>query len=84
MLYATRSWDYAIVAVSVGGERVTELDLYNTASRDVASTGAIDLGVHQARDGGYVVRFEVVGRNEKSEGSGTFFGVDCIVLKKGL
>ena len=84
MLYATRSWDYAIVAISVGGERVTELDLYNTASRDVASTGAIDLGVHQARDGGYVVRFEVVGRNEKSEGSGTFFGVDCIVLEKGL
>jgi hypothetical protein len=80
-VYATRSWDYAIVRFLVNGRRVgDDVDLFNTEGRAVAATGAIDLGVVRADDGRLVLRIEVVGSNERSEGSGTYFGIDCVVL----
>jgi hypothetical protein len=82
-LHATRSWDYAVIGVSVGGQQVLgELDLFNATARAVAGTGPVDLGTHTPRDGGFVVRFEVVGRNERSESPGTYFGVDCVRVEQ--
>ncbi|MGE3107459.1 MAG: glycoside hydrolase family 172 protein [Phycisphaerales bacterium] len=81
LLYATRSWDYGIVRVSVNGARAGEdLDLCS-GKREVLATGPIELGVFEPRDGALVIRAEVVGSNPKSEKPGTFFGLDCIVLE---
>jgi hypothetical protein len=80
-VFATRSWDYGIVLFSIDGEATGRgVDLYNHMERKVAATGALDLGVHEARDGRMILRCEVVGGNPASEGSRSFFGLDCVRL----
>lgn len=77
-LYAAKSWDYGIVRISVNGATVIdELDLW---SEPVVATGPIDLGLHAPVDGKYVVRIEVVGKNENSRGTGSYFGVDGVAV----
>lgn len=77
----TKSWDYATVKISVNGQVVADsVDLFNTEARAV-STVEVDLWEHAPRDGGYVVRFEVVGSNEKADKPGTYFGIDCFKLE---
>jgi hypothetical protein len=81
-IYATRSWDYGIVRFSVDGKQVgADLDLYNAGARAVESTGPVDLGTITPKNGRIVLRAEVVGGNPKSEGTKSFFGLDCVVLK---
>jgi hypothetical protein len=81
IVHATKSWDYGIVRFSVNGTPAgQEVDLYSGA-REVKATGPLDLGAHSPRDGGFVIRCEVVGGNAKSEGTKSFFGLDCIVLE---
>ena len=83
IVHLTRSWDYAVVRVTVNGEPGIEaVDLFNTEARAVTTT-TLDLGVHGPVDGGYVVRFEVVGSNDKAEKPGTYFGIDCFELERG-
>lgn len=80
-VYATRSWDYATVRFSVSGKQAGEdADLYNTKGRAVVSTGPLDLGVVTPVDGKVVLRAEIVGANKDSEGSRSYFGLDCVVL----
>lgn len=74
ILYATKSKDFGILRFSVNGKPVS-MDLY--ASKPVPS-GPINLGAFIPKDGAYVLRIEVVGKNPKS--SGTFFGLDCVTL----
>ena len=80
-LFATRSWDYGIVLFTINGTP-TDLgvDLFNLDGHAVAATGPLDLGVHAAKDGGLVLRCEVVGGNPASLGSRAFFGLDCVRL----
>jgi D-arabinan exo alpha-(1,3)/(1,5)-arabinofuranosidase (non-reducing end) len=79
----TRSWDYAILNITVNGEPGVEtFDVFNTEARAVTTT-TLDLGVHAPLDGGYVVRFEVVGSNDRAEKPGTYFGIDCFQLEPG-
>jgi hypothetical protein len=81
LLYATRSWDYGIVRFFINGRRAGEdVDLFNEEARAVAATGPIDLGVHEAMEGHLKLKVEVVGGNPRSEGSKSFFGLDCVVL----
>ncbi len=81
LLYATRSWDYGIVRFSVNGRRAGgDVDLFNEAARAVAPTGPIDLGVFDPVGGAFVLRVEVAGGNPRSEGTRSFFGLDCVVL----
>jgi hypothetical protein len=84
VVHATRSWDYGIVRFSLNGKRAGgeggDIDLFNDKARAVAVTGPIDLGTTQPRDGKVILRAEVVGGNPKSEGTKSFFGLDCIVL----
>jgi hypothetical protein len=80
-LFATRSWDYGILLFSIDGESTgLGVDLYNIVERKVAATGALDLGVHQAKDGHFLLRAEVVGGNPASEGTRSYFGLDCVRL----
>lgn len=83
LLYATRSWDYGIIRFFVnGGQAGEDVDLFNQKERKVEATGALDLGVFEPRDGRMILRAEVVGGHERSEGSKSFFGLDCVVLEK--
>jgi len=69
------------VLFSINGESTeVKVDLFNTEGKAVIATGALDLGVHAAKDGKLVLRCEVVGGNPASEGSKSFFGVDCVRL----
>jgi len=78
-LWATRSWDYGIVLFSVNGEATgLGVDLYNLSGREVASTGPLDLGERRPVDGKLILRAEVVGGNPASEGTRSFFGLDCV------
>ncbi len=81
LLYATRSWDYGVVTFSVNGKGTGYgVDLYNLEGRSVATTGPLDLGVHEPRDGRFALRVEVVAGNPLSEGTRSFFGLDCVVV----
>ena len=80
-IYGTRSWDYGIVRFTVNGKPAGEdVDFYNTAGRDVAATGPIVLGVFEPVAGKFTIRAEVMGGNPKSEGTRSFFGLDCLTL----
>jgi len=79
-VYATKSWDYGIVRFTVDGKPGKDMDLFSGAHGVAVPTGPIELGVFEPRDGRLVLRAEVVGANEKSEGTRSFFGLDCVVL----
>lgn len=81
-LYATKSWDYGIVRFSVNGRSAGEVDLCNTAGRTVVATGPIELGVFEPKDGGFLLRAEVIGANPKSDGTKSYFGLDCIAIEQ--
>ncbi len=82
-LYATRSWDYGIVRVSVNGKQAgSDLDLYSGARDKCLATGPIDLGTHPPVNGAYRLRVEVVGANAAATGTRAFFGLDCLTLGK--
>jgi hypothetical protein len=81
ILHATKSWDYAIVRLSVNGQvPKPDIDLCS-GERKVLATGPIDLGVFTPVDGSFVLRVEIVGANAKAEPPKTYAGLDCIVLQ---
>ncbi|QOJ00627.1 MAG: DUF2961 domain-containing protein [Phycisphaeraceae bacterium] len=85
VVYATRSWDYGVVRFSVNGTPAAGaagegVDLWCGEKREVSATGPIELGVFEPVDGRLVLRVEVVGGNERSDGTRSFFGLDCVVL----
>ncbi|MCX5690596.1 MAG: DUF2961 domain-containing protein, partial [Planctomycetota bacterium] len=80
-LSATRSWDYGIVQVWVNGKKAGDpIDLCSF-KHEVIPTPEISLGTHAAVDGAYLLRFELTGTNALAEKPGTYFGLDCIVIK---
>ncbi len=82
IVYATRSWDYGIVQFSINGKRAgKEVDLFNDKGHAVAATGPIDLGEFEAAGGRITLRAELVGSNPKAEGTKSYFGLDCVVVK---
>ncbi|MBC7773643.1 MAG: DUF2961 domain-containing protein, partial [Pyrinomonadaceae bacterium] len=84
ILHATKSWDYGIVQFAVDGNQLGKpLDFFNDKAHDAAATGPIELGTIPSAGEAFTLRCEVVGGNVKSEGTRSFFGLDCIVLKKG-
>jgi hypothetical protein len=83
-LYATKSWDYGIVRLTINGQRAGEdLDLCSGV-REVKGTGAIELGVFEPVDGVLTLRAEVVGSSPQSVPPATFFGLDCVVIGPAL
>lgn len=82
-LHATKSWDYGIIQFSVGGQKSGDpIDLFSGPSGGVRATGPIKLGAFTPINGSLVLRAEVVGGNEKSQGSRSYFGLDCVVLSE--
>lgn len=76
-LNATKSNDYGILSFSVNDKpAAANVDFYS--GEKATSYGPIVLGVFDPVDGAYVLRAEVVGKNEAS--LGTFFGLDCVTL----
>lgn len=82
-LYATKSWDYGIVKFSLNGKPAgKETDLYSGAAGKVEPSGAIDLGeIEVGADGKVKLRVEVVGKNKGSQGTGSYVGLDAVVIE---
>ena len=80
VLHATRAPDYATLRFSVNGKVVeTAFDGYATKP---VPTGPINLGVHEPKDGKFILRAEVTGCNPASTGPKYYFGLDAVVLEK--
>lgn len=79
-LYATKSWDYGVLRFTVNGQ-VAGKD-WDSWSVDVRASGPIELGTFTPKDGALILRAEVVGANEKSKNSKSFFGLDAVVIGK--
>jgi hypothetical protein len=78
-VYLTKSWDYGILKMTVNGQPAGDpVDLY---AEQPAPSGPLELGTFAPVDGAFKLRFEVVGKNPKARGSGSYFGIDAIVAK---
>jgi hypothetical protein len=75
-VYFTKSWDYAIVRVSLDGRGLGDFDIY---APEVVWGGKTDLGTFNLDTGAHRLKFEIAGRNESSRG--ILMGVDCITLE---
>jgi hypothetical protein len=47
-----------------------------------APSGPINLGIHEPKNGKFILRVEVAGTNPASTGSKYYFGLDAVVLDK--
>jgi hypothetical protein len=79
--YLTRSWDYGVVQFLVNGARLGQpIDTFHPAT--VVSTGAMDLGEAELKEGANRLRVEVVATNPKSSPPHYSWGLDCVVLTR--
>ncbi len=77
-LHATLSYDFGIVRLSVNGKPVgKDIDLYAPK----AVTRELDLGTVAPVDNAITLRMELVGKNPESRGTGSYMGLDCVVIK---
>jgi hypothetical protein len=80
VVYLTKARDYGMLQFSQDGKPLGKpIDCFH--SPNVVSTGPIDLGEVELKKGTAVLRGEVVGTNEKSDGLRYMWGLDCVVLK---
>jgi hypothetical protein len=78
VLHLVRSYDFGIVQLSVNDKPVGQpIDLYEA---DPVTIAEVDLDLVHPADNVIKIRAELVGHNPKSQGSGSFFGLDCVVL----
>lgn len=78
ILFATKSYDYGILRLSINGQAVSpNFEGFNAIPVD---SGPIELGTFEPKDGNLVLRVEVTGSNPSAKG--LFFGLDCVVLTK--
>ena len=77
----TKSYDYAIVELSLNGKVVVEsMDLYNA---DPMPGGEVELGQHEFETGEYKLQVKILGKNEQAKPD-YMFGIDYIRLEKVL
>lgn len=83
VLYATKAPDYGVLEFTVNGQKVARrFDGCSAPQYDVRNSGPISLGTYAPTAEGTIhLRVELVGKNEKSRGSGNVIGLDCVVLK---
>ena len=78
ILHATQSHDYGVLRLTINGHPAgEEVDTY---AEKPGPLGPLELGVFRPVDGAFTLRAEVVGKNDKSEKAGTYFGLDCVVI----
>ena len=80
VLYGTRAPDYGILRFAVNGE-ATE-GTFDGYAEKPTPTGPINLGIHEPKDGKFVLRAEVIGANAAATGAKYFFGLDAVLLEK--
>jgi hypothetical protein len=80
LLHATRALDYGKLQFTVNGKAVEAT--FDGYAAKPTPTGPIDLGVHEPKDGKFVLRTEVIGTNPFSTGEKYFFGLDAVVIEK--
>jgi hypothetical protein len=82
ILHATQSHDYGVLRLTVNGLPTGEdVDTY---AEKPGPFGPLKLGVFKPVDGAFTLRAEVVGKNAKSGKTGTYFGLDCVVVSQGI
>jgi hypothetical protein len=80
-VYLCRSWDYGVIQFLVNGTKIGKpIDGFRADSVD--STGAIDLGAADLKEGVNTLRVEVVDTNPRSVAPHYSWGLDCVVLKQ--
>ena len=79
ILHATRSSDYGRLRFAVNG-KVVDVNFDGYAPQPIP-TGPINLGVHEPKDGKFILRAEVAGANPAANGQRYFFGLDCVALQ---
>jgi hypothetical protein len=79
ILHATKSADYGTLRFTVNGKAV-DMNFDGFASQPIPS-GPVNLGVHQPKDGKFILRAEVSGTHPASIGKRHFFAIDCISLQ---
>lgn len=81
IVYLTKARDYGMIQFLLNGKALGKpIDCFEPDR--VLSTGAIDLGEVELKNGAATMRVEVVGSNEKSVGLRYMWGLDCVVLKR--
>jgi hypothetical protein len=80
VLHATRASDYGKLQFTVNGKAAEAT--FDGYAEKPAPTGPINLGVHEPKDGKFILHAEVVGTNPASTGLKYFFGLDAVVLEK--
>ena len=80
MLHATRAADYGTLVFAVNGKS-SGAEFDGHAEHPIPS-GPIDLGVHEPKDGKFVIRAEVSGTKADPAAAQYFFGLDAVVLGK--
>ena len=82
ILHATKSHDYGVLRLTVNGRSAgKDIDTY---AEKPGPRGPLELGVFKPVDGAFTLRAEVVGKNAKSEKTGTYFGLDCVVIRREI
>ncbi len=80
VLHLVRSFDFGIVQVHVNGLKAGKpIDLYEA---DPVTILPVDLGVVTPARAVIKIRVELIGKNPLSRGSGSYFGLDCLLLKQ--
>ena len=80
VLHGTRARDYGTLRFVVNG-KAAQVTFDGYAERP-APSGPINLGVHEPKDGKFILRVEVVGTNPAWTGPRYYFGLDAVVLEK--
>ncbi len=79
-LHATRAPDYGTLRFTVNGTTVAPV--FDGYAEKPAPSGPIPLGLHEPKDGRFILRAEVIGANAAATGARHFFGLDAVVLQK--
>lgn len=78
-LYATTSYDFGVVRISVNGKVAADrVDCYTAAP----AVRALELGTHAPVDNHFVIRCELVEPNARARGARTFMGLDSVLFKE--
>jgi len=80
VVHATRATDYGKLRFTVNGKAVEPI--FDGYAEQPTPTGPINLGVHESKDGKFILRTEVVGTNPASTGAKFYFGLDAVLLEK--
>ena len=80
LLHATKAKDYGQLRFAVNGKAIEPI--FDGYAAQPAPTGRIDLGVHEPKDGKFILRAEVVGANAASTGAKYYSGLDAVLLEK--